>query len=80
MEIFNQEDWEQIQREINEQTDLPAMRQLENINLLGILEMVPEGETWLICLGRFRVRWKNREEYLTWWSSKLIWWIGKIDG
>lgn len=79
MEKFSPEEWEELQKEINEQTDLPAIRQLENINILGILEMIPEGETWLVCLGRYRIKWKSRQEYMSWWSPKILWWIGKID-
>lgn len=78
MQIFNEEEWTDIQEEINQATDRPKIEQLENITILKILEMIPEGETWLICLGRFRVRWTDRKNFVSWWSPKVIWWMGKI--
>lgn len=79
MNEFSSEDWEEIQREIDLAVDQPKMDQLKNITVLKILESIPEGETWLICLGRFRVKWSDRDNFQSWWSPKVIWWIGKIS-
>lgn len=72
-------DWEKIQKEIDEATDQPKIEQLDKITILRILEMLPAEETWLICLGRFRVQWKNRNSFKSWWSKDSLWWMKKID-
>lgn len=72
-------DWEALQKEIDSATDQPKIEQLENITVLKILENIPEGETWLVCLGRFRVKWSGRDSFQSWWSPKPIWWIGQVQ-
>lgn len=79
MDNFTEEEWEEIQQEIDQASAAPKFEQLKNIDILKILEMTPSDETWLICLGRYRVKWKDRENFQTWWSPKIVWWIGKID-
>lgn len=78
MEQFSEEDWKEIEEEIAQALLSPKITQLDSITILKILEMIPEGEIWLVCLGRFRVKWQNRENFYCWWSPKVIWWIGKI--
>lgn len=77
---FNDTDWEEIQREINLGTDAPKIEQLEKISILDILEGFPKNETWMICLGRFRVKWTDKENFESWWAKKILWWIGRVDG
>lgn len=79
MNEFSPEDWAEIQREIDISADQPKIAQLENITVLKILEGIPEGETWLICLGRFRVKWSSRDNFQSWWSPKVVWWIGQVQ-
>jgi len=72
-------DWDAVQAELDASLDAPKIKQLESINIRNILNMVPAGETWLICLGRFRVRWSSDENWESWWSPKVVWWMGRID-
>lgn len=72
-------DWDAVQAEIDASLDAPKIKQLESINIRNILNMVPRDETWLICLGRFRVRWTDDSNWESWWSPKVVWWLGRID-
>lgn len=79
MEKFSQEDWDLLQDELHQEILGPKIGQLERINIRDILGMIPRGETWMVCLGRFRVRWRSNEEFDSWWGNKVIWWIGRVE-
>lgn len=79
MDNFSQEDWDALQAELHQEIIAPKIAQIEKISILDILGMIPKGETWMICLGRFRIRWKSKDEFESWWGNKIIWWIGKIE-